>query len=227
MNFLCATLEPAVRPTALRLRWCLLSLLTGLGLMACGGGDGSAAAVTAPVITTQPASAQVISSGVATFSVAASGSGLAYQWRKNSVDIAGANADSYTTPATTGADNGALFTVVVSNSAGSATSNAATLTVLQPPTISTQPSPATVPIGSTATFTVVATGTAPLAYQWAKNGVAIAGATATSHTTPPTVHSDIGALFAVTVTNAAGTVTSANAALTVTPAPQAGPSRPS
>lgn len=220
MNNSFSSFHPTMRQSARRLRWCMLYLLTGLGLTACGGGDGTSAGITAPVITTQPASTQVISSSVATFSVAASGSGLAYQWRKNSADIAGANADSYTTPATTGADNGAMFTVVVSNSAGSATSNAATLTVLQPPTIATQPSPASVPIGSTATFNVVATGTAPLAYQWTKNGMAIAGATGTSYTTPSTTHADIGALFAVTVTNAAGTATSDNATLTVTPARQ-------
>jgi hypothetical protein len=62
--------------------------------------------------------------------VAATGTApLAYQWRRNGTDIAGATASSYTTPATTLADNGAQFTVVVSNAAGAVTSSAATLTV--------------------------------------------------------------------------------------------------
>src|SRR4029077_19438513 len=54
---------------------------------------------------------------------------LSYQWQKNSVAIAGATLSSYTTPATTSSDNGALFTVVVSNTAGNVTSSTATLTV--------------------------------------------------------------------------------------------------
>jgi len=64
--------------------------------------------------------------------VAATGTApLSYQWQKNGSPI-GANSPRYTTPATTADDNGAQFTVVVSNSAGSATSNAATLTVNVP-----------------------------------------------------------------------------------------------
>jgi hypothetical protein len=55
---------------------------------------------------------------------------LAYQWRKSGVNISGATASSYTTPATALADNGALFSVVVSNTAGTATSNNAALTVI-------------------------------------------------------------------------------------------------
>jgi len=55
---------------------------------------------------------------------------------------------SYTTPATTAPDNGAKFDVVVSNGAGSATSNQAILTVNAAPvapTITTQPANQTVP----------------------------------------------------------------------------------
>ena len=64
----------------------------------------------------------------AAFSVAASGTApMTYQWRKNSAAISGATNSSYTTPATTTADSGAQFTVVVSDSSGSATSNAAIL----------------------------------------------------------------------------------------------------
>lgn len=85
---------------------------------------------TAPTITTQPANATVNAGATATFSVVASGTGpLSYQWRKNGTAISGATAASYTTPATTTADSGATFSVVVTNSAGSATSNNATLTV--------------------------------------------------------------------------------------------------
>src|SRR5205823_9178665 len=105
--------------------------------------------------------------------------------QRNGAAIGGATAASYTTPATTAADNGDQFTVVVSNAAGSVTSNAAALTVssvLVAPTITRQPASQTVTTGQRATFTVTATGTAPLSYQWQKNGTAIGGATGTTHT---------------------------------------------
>ena len=53
--------------------------------------------------------------------------------------ISGATAASYTTPATTSADSGAQFTVVVSNSVGTVTSGAASLTVATAPVISGAP----------------------------------------------------------------------------------------
>ena len=87
-------------------------------------------AAVAPSITTQPASQTVTAGQTATFSVAATGTAaLTYQWKKNNVAISGATSASYTTPTETTADNGAHFTVAVSNSAGSVTSSAAILTV--------------------------------------------------------------------------------------------------
>jgi len=84
------------------------------------------------------------------------------------------------------------------------------------PTISTQPGNVSIVSGNTATFTVSAGGTAPLTYQWQKNGTAVMGATAASYTTPAESVSDTGAKFAVVVTNYSGSVTSANATLSVT-----------
>ncbi len=84
----------------------------------------------APQITTQPASQTVIAGKTASFTVAATGTApLTYQWSKNGAVIGGATAATYTTPAETATDNNAKFTVAVSNGAGSATSNAAILTV--------------------------------------------------------------------------------------------------
>ena len=177
------------------------------------------ASAVAPSITTQPANQTVTAGQTATFSVVATGTApLSYQWKKNGTAISGATAASYTTPATTSSDSGSSFTVVVSNSAGSATSNAATLTVnaaTVAPTITTQPASQTVAAGQTATFSVVATGTAPLSYQWKKNGTAISGATGASYTTPATTTSDSGSSFTVVVSNSAGSVTSNAATLTV------------
>src|SRR5439155_1102549 len=98
-----------------------------------------------------------------------------------------------TTPTTTTADGGSTFDVVVSNSAGSATSSAATLTVnpaAVAPAITTQPANQMVTAGQTAAFSVAASGTAPLSYQWQKNGANVSGATSSSYTTPATATSD-------------------------------------
>src|SRR5437660_1095842 len=143
---------------------------------------------------------------------------LTYQWQKNGTNIAGVTSASYTTSATTTSDSGSTFDVVVSNSAGPATSNPATLTVntaAVAPAITTQPANQTVTAGQTATFSVAASGTAPLSYQWKKNGTAVSGATSASYTTPASSSSDNGALFNVVVSNASGSVTSNIATLTV------------
>ncbi|MBL0072985.1 MAG: PQQ-dependent sugar dehydrogenase [Bacteroidetes bacterium] len=82
----------------------------------------------APVITSQPQSITVSQGNAATFNVTASGSGLNYQWRKNTNDINGANAATYTISNVSSGDAG-NYSVVVSNSSGSTTSNTAVLTV--------------------------------------------------------------------------------------------------
>jgi outer membrane protein assembly factor BamB len=101
-------------------------------LAACGGSGSAGQAETskAPQITAQPSSQTVAVGQTAIFSVAATGSApLAYQWSKDGSSITGATASSYTTPAAQLSDTGASFTVVVSNAAGEASSNAAKLTV--------------------------------------------------------------------------------------------------
>ena len=84
----------------------------------------------APTITTHPASQTVGAGSPATFTVAASGTApLSYQWQRNGTDIAGATSSSYTIASAQTGDNGARFRARVTNSAGSVTSNEATLTV--------------------------------------------------------------------------------------------------
>jgi hypothetical protein len=111
------------------------ALILSVELTACGGGSSGAPLTiapqpTAPSITVQPAAQSVSVGQSATFSVTASGTApLAYQWQKNGSAISGATAASYTTPTTTSADNGATFTVTVSNAGGSVSSAGAKLTV--------------------------------------------------------------------------------------------------
>ena len=91
--------------------------------------------VTAPGMTTQPGNATVKVGETATFTIAASGDNLTYQWKINRndgngwVNIAGATATSYTTSTVNISCNGFKYKCVVSNSAGNVESNSATLTV--------------------------------------------------------------------------------------------------
>jgi hypothetical protein len=107
-----------------------LALLVG----GCGSsntsGSGGNPTGALPSITTQPTNQTVTAGLGATFSVAATGAGtLSYQWQKNGTNISGATSTSYTTPVTTTGDNGEQFRVAVTNTAGTITSNTATLTV--------------------------------------------------------------------------------------------------
>jgi hypothetical protein len=107
----------------------LLLLLIACGGGGNGGGSGGTAPI-APSITAQPTDQRVVVGQTATFTVTASGTApLTYQWQKGGTSIPGATAASYTTPATTLSDDTAMFQVVVTNSAGSVTSDSAKLTV--------------------------------------------------------------------------------------------------
>jgi hypothetical protein len=109
---------------------------------ACGGesGGGGEPALTPPVITTQPADTSVVVGAQATFSVAATGQELRYQWKHNGVDVAGANAASYTLTSAQIADSRSTWSVTVSNDAGSVNSATATLIVTRSGLLAGSPS---------------------------------------------------------------------------------------
>ena len=182
-----------------------------VGLPGCSlGGSGSA-----PEITQQPQAAATFRTQSARFDVGVKGKApLSFQWRRDGVNIAGAIAVQYVTPAVTAADDGAKFSIVITNSKGTVTSNEATLTVYPPPTITTDPQSIAVAVGATAGFTVTGAGQS-LTYQWYRDGIVISGATAATFTTAATVAADDGAIFTVDVINGSGRITSAPATLTV------------
>jgi glucose/arabinose dehydrogenase len=85
----------------------------------------------APAISVQPGDQRVALGEAATFTVAASGAApLSYQWQRNGSPIPGATQASYTLPSSQAADDGARFSVVVRNAAGTATSREARLAVV-------------------------------------------------------------------------------------------------
>ena len=116
----------------------------------------------APAITQHPANRTVSIGQSASFTVAASGAPpLSYQWQRGGTPISGATSATYVLPTTTLSDNGAQFRAVVTNASGTATSNAATLTVVanQPPvpTIITPASGALYSAGTTLAYSGSAT----------------------------------------------------------------------
>jgi alpha-tubulin suppressor-like RCC1 family protein len=91
-----------------------------------------------------------------------------------------------------------------------------------PPGVLTQPISQTTPLGLSANFNVVGNGTPPLGYQWLFNGVGltndarITGATSNLLSISSVTPTDAGS-YSVLIANAAGSVTSSNALLSVTP----------
>ena len=83
-----------------------------------------------------------------------------------------------------------------------------------PPAIIQQPVHQARCVGQTANFRVSATGTPPLSYQWCLNGTALTDAT-NAMLTLVSVQTNQAGLYSVVVSNAVGSATSSNAALTV------------
>ncbi len=208
-----------------------------MALAACGGSaDAPPPPESMPTVLTQPTDQSVVVGTSATFTVSALGAApLSYQWASSPdgitfTNIVGANAASYATGATTLAQSGTRYRVVVSNSLGSVTSSAARLTVtplVVAPTIITQPADQTVTAPATATFNVTATGTTP-SYQWqlstdggATFSPVVGAPDQASLAITNTVVTQSGQRYRVVVSNAAGSVTSSSALLTVLAAPVA------
>jgi hypothetical protein len=153
-------------------------------------------------------------------SVIASGPGpLAYQWRKDTLDVPGANSATFTIAAPSAADAG-TYDCTVTNSCGTSTSLSASLTVGSAPQITTPPVDLSVVVGQPATLAVVASGTGTLAYAWSKDGTALAdggpisGATTATLVINPTVSTDSGA-YTVLITDTCGSATAGPAALSI------------
>jgi hypothetical protein len=140
------------------------------------GSDTSKAAVltvkSPPVITTHPAGRSVIAGNLMWFTVAASGTGLSYQWQKNGANIEDANSTTYTIASPAAGDAG-TYRCVVSNTHGDTPTSDAKLVVLLPPTITINPVNVSASSGGNITFSVAASGPAPLTYQWQKDGANI------------------------------------------------------
>lgn len=173
----------------------------------------AAVVVAVPTIASNPLSLTVAAGASASFTVGASDPNAAIQWTKNGVNLAGATSATLTLSNVQVSDSGSTYAATVTNSAGSATSSAATLTVTPPaakPVFTIQPTSISVPTGATAAFNATATGAT--SYQWLFNGASIAGATNARLVLSNVGSANLGS-YSVVATNSIGSSTSGAATL--------------
>lgn len=128
----------------------------------------------APVIDLHPADYALLAGGNASFSTTASGDNLSYQWYFNSAPLANggsvSGSDQQTVQLTgVSAANEGNYSVTVSGTCGTATSNPALLSLLSTSVITTQPVGATHCAGETMSVYIQTAGTGHT-YQWKRNG---------------------------------------------------------
>ncbi len=130
-----------------------------------------------PVIVVQPESQLIAPEYEVSFSVTITGTPpFSFQWRKGATTIGEETADSYTssyTIASVASSDAGVYYCHVRNSAGQVTSDGATLRVLEPARIVTQPVSQELNYGTAVEFYVQADGMLPLYYEWRKNGIAL------------------------------------------------------
>ncbi len=178
----------------------------------------------APLFQSQPQSQSVPLDSSASMSVVVSGQPTpAVQWKRNGVDIPGANSPTLYLSPVTNADFG-FYQAIATNAAGTASSATAKLTrstteaSITVPVFITQPENLTASSTATVSFTAAASAYPEPTYQWQKNGSSIPGATAGTLTIPSVTTND-RATYRVIATNAAGSATSNSVELTVVERP--------
>lgn len=188
----------------------------------------------APLITQQPENQTVVAGSTASFSAEATGTPTpTIQWQSSTdgitwIDISGANSSTYTTLTLSTSDNGTQYRAVFTNSIGQAITNAALLTVSQPPPVLINVMSNVPPIGpitsggmtndTTPTFHGTATvGSTITAYD---NGSPLETVTTDSSGnwtfTPSTALDEIEHSFTFTATDALGNTSVPTAAFTFT-----------
>ncbi|HEY4452088.1 MAG TPA: IPT/TIG domain-containing protein [Solirubrobacteraceae bacterium] len=182
----------------------------------------------APAVSKQPANVTVAEGQSASFEAAASGfPAPGVQWELSAdagsswSAISGATATRYTIATTAFAESGDELRATFTNGAGTATSSAATLTVLSPPVVTRDPLSTTVKAGERVVFEGAAGGTPTPTTQWeiSTNGggawSAVAGETSEALVIEEAALAENGVEYRARFTNSSGTAISNVATLTV------------
>lgn len=149
------TVSPSVTTT-----YTLVSVTQANGCSNTGAGSGTVTVNALSAIVTHPVSKTVCPADNITFSVAATGISLTYQWQLNAVPIAGATNNVLVINNVDATDAGSYRCIVSSTCGAPLTSSIANLTVLPQTAITTEPTDKTVCQGNNTNFNVVVTGTA-------------------------------------------------------------------
>jgi hypothetical protein len=167
-----------------------------------------------PSIVSSPQTGQVGAGGTITLGVeVTSDTSVSFQWRFNGIPLPGATFSTLTLP-NFQANNVGAYDVIVGNAGGILFSQSAFLSLAFPPTILVQAQSISVTVNQPVSFQVSAEGTPPLTYQWSVGATPIEGANHPIFSIPSATTSNQGN-YRVSVSNAAGTVTSTSALLTV------------
>ncbi|HEV2695731.1 MAG TPA: immunoglobulin domain-containing protein [Verrucomicrobiae bacterium] len=193
--------------------------LTASNLVAIASSSNAILNVLVPPVIVKPVGENfaVLSNSVTMNIVATGTAPMKFQWRKAGAVIRGATNAAFTIAGVKTGDAG-IYSVAISNPAGSVISSNGTLTVWIPPTFSLQASNRTARVASTTIFRTVAHGTAPLSFQWFKNGLPLAdganvfGSTSNILTVAGLTQKDAGS-YTLLVTNVARGISSSNAIL--------------
>lgn len=163
-----------------------------------------------PVITSHPAHVSVVVGDTASFTVAAAGTGLTFQWFFNGNSIPGANKATLQVTNVQLSQAG-TYNVVALSGGGAALSSNAILSVLAPVTIVAQPQSQNVLPGTNVTLSVAAAGNGLLRYQWRFEGTNILNATNASYSFTGANLNEHHGNFSVVVMDSVSTVVSSNA----------------
>jgi len=169
-----------------------------------------------PWITLQPGNQNVSPGDTASFRVVVAGHPPpTYQWFFNETNLLADATDSTLIITNALWDHEGLYSVVVTNGFGAATSQLARLTLGVPAFIAIQPQSVTARPGQTATFTVSPGGTPPFGYQWYFDCASPLGAATLSTLVVTNVNSADRGSYCVMITNAYGSAFSVPALLRV------------
>ncbi|MDF1575870.1 MAG: immunoglobulin domain-containing protein [Bacteroidales bacterium] len=170
------------------------------------------------IFTSQPLSKSICPGNSTSFTVAATGTGLSYQWQFNHVDIPGATSPTLNLGGVDATDAG-IYNCVITGTCGTRTSNQATLVVYENLSITLQPTSVATCEGASADFNIAASGSMT-GYQWRRSGVALVNSPDITGTNSPNLTlsnltaASAGA-YSCVVTGQCNSVTSNNVSLLV------------
>ena len=201
---------------------------------AAGSASGTSVALTVqvpPSVTSQPQSLTVNEGQSASFTAAASGTPTpSVQWQSSGdggttwANVSGATSATLTVASAGRSLNGELYRAVFTNTAGSLTTSAATLTVDWIGPVTTHPANQTVTVGGAVSFSAAVSANPGATVQWQvsadggntwANDTTDASANTTMLTIASTTAPENGDQYRAVFANAAGSLTSAAATLTV------------